>query len=83
MEAFCQSCGMPLTDDVLGTNKDGSKHDEYCKYCYDEGAFQGEMSVEQMADFCAKIMFKEKPDQDLNKLQTETLAFLKTLKRWQ
>ena len=22
---FCQSCGMPLTDDVLGTNADGSK----------------------------------------------------------
>jgi hypothetical protein len=23
---FCQSCGMPLTDDVLGTNADGSKN---------------------------------------------------------
>ena len=22
---FCQSCGMPLTEDVLGTNADGSK----------------------------------------------------------
>ena len=24
---FCQSCGMPLTDDVLGTNADGSKNE--------------------------------------------------------
>ena len=27
---FCQSCGMPLTDDVLGTNADGSKNEDYC-----------------------------------------------------
>ncbi|MBQ9650583.1 MAG: transcriptional regulator, partial [Prevotella sp.] len=26
---FCQSCGMPLTADVLGTNADGSKNEEY------------------------------------------------------
>ena len=25
-QKFCQSCGMPLTDDVLGTNADGSKN---------------------------------------------------------
>ena len=25
---FCQSCGMPLTEDVLGTNADGSKNEE-------------------------------------------------------
>ena len=31
---FCQSCGMPLTDEVLGTNADGSKNEEYCMYCY-------------------------------------------------
>ena len=24
-QRFCQSCGMPLTEDVLGTNADGSK----------------------------------------------------------
>lgn len=24
-QKFCQSCGMPLTEDVLGTNADGSK----------------------------------------------------------
>ena len=32
---FCQSCGMPLTDDVLGTNADGSKNEDYSdpNYC--------------------------------------------------
>ena len=31
---FCQSCGMPLTEEVLGTNADGSKNEDYCMYCY-------------------------------------------------
>lgn len=26
---FCQSCGMPLTPEILGTNADGSKSEEY------------------------------------------------------
>ena len=29
-QKFCQSCGMPLTNDVLGTNADGSKNEDYC-----------------------------------------------------
>ena len=35
---FCQSCGMPLTPEILGTNADGSKNEEYCIYCYKDGA---------------------------------------------
>ena len=53
---FCQSCGMPLTDDVLGTNADGSKNEEYCMYCYKDGAFTGDFTMEEMADFCAQFV---------------------------
>ena len=28
-QKFCQSCGMPLTEEVLGTNADGSKNEDY------------------------------------------------------
>jgi len=28
-QKFCQSCGMPLTSEVLGTNADGSKNEDY------------------------------------------------------
>lgn len=31
---FCQSCGMPLTNEILGTNSDGSPNEEYGIYCY-------------------------------------------------
>ena len=45
---FCQSCGMPLTEDVLGTNADGSKNKDYCMYCYRDGKFLQECTMEEM-----------------------------------
>ena len=57
---ICQSCAMPLTDEsMLGTNQDGSKNEDYCIYCYKNGAFEGNSTMEQMIDFCAPICVKE------------------------
>jgi len=36
---LCQSCSMPLTDEIYATNKDGSANEEYCIYCYKDGDF--------------------------------------------
>lgn len=36
-QKFCQSCGMPLTDDYKGTNADGSRSEDYGAYCYKDG----------------------------------------------
>jgi hypothetical protein len=38
---YCQSCGMPLSKDILGggTEADGSTSVEYCSRCYREGKF--------------------------------------------
>ncbi len=35
-QKFCQCCGMPIgdTDELFGTNADGSKNADYCKYCF-------------------------------------------------
>ena len=31
---YCESCGMPLdSNEVLGTNNDNSRNEEYCIYC--------------------------------------------------
>lgn len=52
---FCQSCGMPMLPGIAyGTEADGSLSGDYCSYCYGSGAFLGEMSMEEMIDFCAK-----------------------------
>ena len=28
-QKFCQSCAMPMTEELFGTNADGSKNDEW------------------------------------------------------
>lgn len=60
-KVFCQSCGMPMDqEEVLGTNTDGSLNHDYCKFCYDKGAFlQPNMTLEQMIDFCVPFVVKE------------------------
>ena len=34
----CQSCGMPLSDDYLAREADGSFNEKYCKWCWVDGA---------------------------------------------
>ena len=83
---ICQSCGMPLTDEVLGTNADGSKNHEYCIYCYKDGAFTGDFSMEYMAEYCS--MFVEEYNKHTGKNLTaceykqELLKLYPSLKRW-
>ena len=46
---FCQSCGMPLTkNEDCGTNADGSINFDYCKYCYADGHFLQEMTMDEI-----------------------------------
>ena len=55
-QKFCQSCGMPLTDQVLGTNADGSKNEEYCMYCYKDGKFLQDCTMDEMIEHCAQFV---------------------------
>ena len=36
---ICQCCGMPLTEDLLGKNEDGTTNAEYCKWCLVDGLY--------------------------------------------
>jgi DNA-binding XRE family transcriptional regulator len=40
-EHACQCCGTPFSVPNMpnGTNADGTENPDYCKWCYDEGAF--------------------------------------------
>ena len=55
-QKFCQSCGMPLTEEILGTNTDGSKNEDYCIYCMKDGAFTGNFTMEGMAEYCSMFV---------------------------
>ena len=84
---FCQSCGMPLTEEILGTNADGSKNEEYCIYCYKDGAFTGDFTMEEMVESCAQFVDEYNKNTGQNLTQEELKSMLRqfypTLKRWQ
>lgn len=85
-QKFCQSCGMPLTDDNRGTNADGSRNFDYCIYCYKDGKFTQDMTMEQMIDHCARFTdeINRQSGQNLTQEQAKEMMrqFFPHLKRW-
>lgn len=80
---FCQSCGMPLAPDTaLGTEADGSPSPDYCSYCYKDGQFAGEMTMEEMIDFCAPMMAQATPGMTQEQAKARMHQFFPMLKRW-
>ncbi|MBR5086998.1 MAG: pyridoxamine 5'-phosphate oxidase family protein [Muribaculaceae bacterium] len=83
---FCQSCGMPLTDDVLGTNADGSKNEDYCMYCYRDGKFLQECTMGEMIEHCAQFIGTFNDGNGTNISREEYIGQMKMyfpqLKRW-
>ena len=51
-EKYCQSCGMPMGngDELYGTEKDGSKSSDYCSYCYENGTFKQDCTMDEMIE---------------------------------
>lgn len=85
---YCQSCGMPLTDENLfGTNADNSKNQEYCCYCYKDGAFTQDVTMDEMIEHCAQFVEEFNKDSDTKYSRQEAIEQMKLyfpkLKRWQ
>ena len=78
---FCQSCTMPI-DSLAdrGTEKDGSKNNEYCKYCYQDGALVNpEMTFEEMKSLVITQMKKMELPPAIIEKSVKSLPYLK---RW-
>ncbi len=80
--SYCQSCGMPLNSDVLGTNSDGSKNNDYCTYCFKDGKFTAHISMNEMIEFCIPHMVNANKDMNEEKARILMQQFFPTLKRW-
>lgn len=79
---ICQSCSMPLRSDAdMGTNADGSKNQEYCRFCFQAGKFTDEGAT--MAEKIDKMVEQAKgmniPEAAARALAQEVLP---KLKRW-
>ena len=88
MEHICQSCGMEMTvEEEFGTNNDGTLNQEYCIYCFKDGDFTEDCTMEDMIN--SNLEFLEEFNKDSKTKLTEEdarkemLEYFPTLKRWQ
>lgn len=83
-QKFCQCCGMPMgdTDELYGTNSDGSKNEEYCKYCFENGKFTFNGTMEEMIEICVPKMAAANPDMSEEEARKSMLEWFPVLKRW-
>lgn len=80
---FCQSCGLPLVDaSMLGTNEDGSPNTEYCIYCYKNGDFTADLTMEEMISTCVPFMLQAHPELTSQEAHDMMRNVLPCLKRW-
>lgn len=80
-QRFCQSCSMPIDqEELMGTEKDGSKNMAYCKYCYQQGSFvHPTMSLDEMKIMVKEQMKKRKIDPAVIDMAVSSLP---NLRRW-
>ena len=80
-EKICQSCSMPLGNEMdCGTNADGTISQDYCKHCYEKGAFIGYQTLEEaIADSANYAEHAGMSKEAMVEMQSKVLP---TLKRW-
>ncbi len=57
-QLFCQCCGMPLEDEIIGRNQDGTLNEDYCKWCYADGEYTYS-DMDELIEVCIPHMVKE------------------------
>ena len=78
---LCQSCGMPIDDEKLfGLNEDGTKNEDYCVYCFKDGKFTTDGTMEEMIEICVPHMVKGGLEE--SKAREMLNNILPNLKRW-
>ena len=77
---------MPLTDESKGTNADGSRNEDYCTYCYKNGAFTQDFTMSQMIEFCLQFFDQWNTQAGCNltpmQAKEQMLQHFPHLKRW-
>ena len=76
---ICQCCGMPLEDETLGRDKDGSLNENYCKWCYADGTYTYS-NMDDLIEVCVKNMVNDNVSEGQVRAYLELL--LPTLDYW-
>jgi hypothetical protein len=75
---------MPLNQpELFGTEADGKKSQDYCRYCYKDGAFtQPDATLEIMLDISAKVWAEKDPTVTVEQAKAQLKKKFPYLKRW-
>ena len=57
-QLVCQCCGIPLQDELIGKNQDGTLNEDYCKWCYADGEYTYS-DMDELINICIPHMVKE------------------------
>jgi len=83
IQNWCQSCAMPLDDiNFQGTNADGSNNIEYCKYCFENGRFTTDLTMDDMIEICVPMTSRGNPWPDADTARKAMKGLFPNLKRW-
>lgn len=79
---YCQSCGMMFNGpDQHGHESDGSEAAEYCRWCYENGRYTYETTMDDMIEECAPRM-AESMGWTVDESASLLGSVLPNLKRW-
>ena len=80
---FCQSCGMPLDKaGDFGGNADGSRNGDYCAYCFTDGKFTEDLTMDGMIERCLPFMLQANKDMSEETARKIMQEWFPELKRW-
>ena len=85
---ICQSCGMALEQNCdKGTESDGCKSEDYCVFCYQQGKFTQDITMEELIEHNLRDLDQWNKSAGLHLTEQEArkglMEFLPTLKRWE
>jgi len=86
-EQICQSCGMNMKSaEEFGTNADGTPNQKYCHYCYQNGAFTRNVTMDEMLETNLKYLdhWNKETGNSFTPDEARPILreFLSGLKRW-
>ena len=82
MNAICQSCGMSVTEELRGTQADKTPSADYCHYCYQDGAFVKEETMDEMIESCVPFRINDTDCPDADAARSRMKRDFPHLKRW-
>jgi tellurite resistance protein len=73
---------MGATNEMYGTNADGSKSEDYCEYCFKNGEFTEICTMDEMIEACVPHVATADSGMSEDEARKMMRKFFPTLKRW-